>query len=132
MTTTQTTTLAETFFSLAKAARSAANEMPLGSEDATTLYRHAAEMLAKGLAASEVGDVVDYDEYTPALTVALKRPTGSGTEAVVLTEDGDPVNVTDWHKGQESVWVYYERWNGAKMEAHGYVDGVSRKLLQTG
>lgn len=132
MTTQTTTTLAETFFSLAKAARSAANEMPLGSDDATTLYRHAAEMLAKGLAEVEVGDKVDYDEYTPALTVASKRPTGSRTESVVLTQDGKPVDVTDWHKGQEGAWVYYERWNGAKCEAHGYVDSVSRKLLQTG
>ncbi len=49
-----------------------------------------------------------------------------------LTQDGKPVDVTDWHKGQEGAWVYYERWNGSKCEAHGYVDSVSRKLLQTG
>lgn len=38
-----------------------------------------------------------------------------------------------WHNGPETgEWVYVERWTAAGREFHGFVDSVSRRILQSG
>lgn len=51
-----------------------------------------------------------------------------------LSEDGGIFSTSVWHDGPTADTVYVERWdvgNGVR-EFHGYVDSVSRKLVQTG
>lgn len=53
---------------------------------------------------------------------------------LVASQDGRYVNSQEWHVGEASddEWVYYERWTAAGRVAHGYIDRVSRRLLQSG
>lgn len=53
---------------------------------------------------------------------------------ILLTEDGLPASTNEWHTGDEhGDSVYVERWDGpGRRTFHGYVDPVSRKLVQTG
>jgi hypothetical protein len=55
----------------------------------------------------------------------------------ILTEDGRMVNLDEWDDGRlpldgESQSVYVERWTPEGRMFHGYVDSVSRKVVQTG
>lgn len=58
-------------------------------------------------------------------------------ETIVATEDGrhvhDPLG---WHRGPEAEWVAYERYavrdGELILDGHGFVDSVSRQLLQAG
>jgi hypothetical protein len=51
-----------------------------------------------------------------------------------LSQDGGFFSTSVWHEGPEAETVYVERWNveTGQREFHGYVDSVSRKLVQTG
>lgn len=65
------------------------------------------------------GVTVEMIDFTPATTA-------------VLTSDGRHANTAEWHVGPEAEWVYVERWDTTGRAFHGWVDGTSRKLLQTG
>jgi hypothetical protein len=79
-----------------------------------------------------------------ALTVTLLRyPLGTAEEAVIantaapeyaeLTEDGRYARWQEWETGPGSGReVYYERWEDGVRVAHGWLDAVSRKLVQSG
>ncbi len=56
---------------------------------------------------------------------------GASASQVVLTGDGRRYEAY-WHTGPEAEWVYMERWNADGREAHGWIDSVSRRLLQAG
>lgn len=51
---------------------------------------------------------------------------------VVLSSDGRWVESQAWHDGPEAEWVAYERWTSEGRVAHGFIDSVSRRLLQAG
>ena len=56
-------------------------------------------------------------------------------EAVAATSDGRHPNLYEWHTeadGPESEWIAYERIGADGTGSHGFVDSVSRKVLQTG
>lgn len=53
-------------------------------------------------------------------------------ESVTLTSDGRGALTTTWHEGPENAWVFVERWTPAGRVFHGFVDSVTRKLLQAG
>jgi hypothetical protein len=53
-------------------------------------------------------------------------------ESVTLTSDGRGALTTAWHEGAENAWVFVERWTAAGRVFHGFVDSVTRKLLQAG
>jgi len=51
---------------------------------------------------------------------------------VTLTEDGRQAITNCWHTGEDNGWVYAERWTAEGRVFHGYVDSVSRRILQSG
>jgi hypothetical protein len=53
-------------------------------------------------------------------------------ERVVATQDGRHADLTGWHQGPGSEEVYYEALNRDGSGSHGWVDGLSRKLVQSG
>lgn len=53
-------------------------------------------------------------------------------ESATLTADGRHYNSEGWHTGPESEWVRVERYTADGRVFHGWVDSVSRKLLQAG
>ena len=54
-------------------------------------------------------------------------------ESVVLTSDGRGYRTGEWHLGEEQgETVRVERWGRGGLEFHGYIDSVSRQLVQTG
>jgi hypothetical protein len=55
-------------------------------------------------------------------------------EHILATEDGLWAEPLVWHDGPESSEdsVYYERWESGVRVGHGYVDRVSRRLVQSG
>jgi hypothetical protein len=53
-------------------------------------------------------------------------------ESVVLTADGRRYDDRGWHEGPEAEWIYVERWTAAGREFHGWIDSVSRRILQAG
>lgn len=57
------------------------------------------------------------------------------TAHYILTEDGKPIFRT-WHQPADGPTsgeqVRYETWSWKGQTAHGYVDSVSRKIVQTG
>lgn len=57
---------------------------------------------------------------------------GKGT--VTLTEDGLPAITDQWHTGDhDGDSLYFERWEGpSRRMFHGYIDPVTRRLVQTG
>ena len=75
---------------------------------------------------------VGFDEVSPQAVLDGTAP----AQVVVLTEDGRRPILNDWHTsadGPESDDVVYcERWTAQGRVFHGYVDSVSRKVVQTG
>jgi hypothetical protein len=72
-------------------------------------------------------------------------PVGSDVEAVIAgTVDPESATATadgrhmahGWHTGPEAEWVYVERYaiadGNVSLTFHGWIDSVSRKLLQAG
>lgn len=56
-----------------------------------------------------------------------------GTAAMaLLTQDGRTAKTDTWHTGPEADWVYVERWTSEGRVFHGWIDSVSRRLLQAG
>ena len=53
-------------------------------------------------------------------------------EFVTLTEDGRFYSEDGWHADPEDKCVYVERWTAKGREFHGFIDSVSRKLVQAG
>lgn len=55
-------------------------------------------------------------------------------EEVTLTADGQTANNRVWHEGEpaDGNWIYYERWTTEGRIGHGYVDRITRKLVQAG
>lgn len=54
-------------------------------------------------------------------------------QEVTLTEDGRGAIRVGWHTdGPAAEWVRYEVWTPEGRIAHGFVDSVSRRLLQVG
>jgi len=56
-------------------------------------------------------------------------------DQVVLTADGRHAITTEWHQGEIGEiegWVYVERWTELGREFHGYIDAVTRQLIQAG
>jgi hypothetical protein len=57
-------------------------------------------------------------------------------QEAILTEDGAGANTREWHStlldGPSEHSVYVERWTPKGRQFHGYVDSVSRKVVQTG
>lgn len=51
---------------------------------------------------------------------------------VLLTQDGGWADTSRWHEGEANGWVRAERYSARGMEFHGFVDSLSRRLLQTG
>lgn len=56
---------------------------------------------------------------------------GAPAAEVTLTADGRRYEA-GWHSGPEAEWIYVERWTAAGREFHGWIDSVSRRLLQAG
>lgn len=55
-----------------------------------------------------------------------------GAEEVTLTSDGRQY-APGWHSGDVAEWVYVERWTrGVGRTFHGWIDSVSRQLVQAG
>lgn len=99
---------------------------------------------AKGLTSFPTGSGVD------VIRVAASWPAGVDEEGVlsgavapteiVVTSDGGQYRRDGWHDGESDIdsWVYFERWErelgtsrGYRV-AHGYIDPVSRRLVQAG
>jgi hypothetical protein len=53
-------------------------------------------------------------------------------DEVVLTSDGRHYDHHGWHEGPEADAIYVERWTRQGREFHGWVDSVSRRLVQAG
>lgn len=55
-------------------------------------------------------------------------------QEVVMTTDGKNAQPQKWHEGPptDEEWVYYERWTPEGRVAHGWVDSVTRNLIQSG
>lgn len=51
---------------------------------------------------------------------------------VTATSDGRGAFTSCWHEGPESDAVYVERYSDRGREFHGWVDKVTRRLVQTG
>lgn len=51
---------------------------------------------------------------------------------VTLTSDGRYYNQGEWHTGPEAESVYVERWDATGRIFHGFIDSVSRRLVQAG
>lgn len=54
--------------------------------------------------------------------------------SIELTQDGRHM-VRGWHTaedGPETDWVFFEVWDATGRRSHGWIDSVSRKLLQVG
>ena len=71
-----------------------------------------------------------------ALDVSVDEVVGhtAAPEQVLLTSDGRYAETHAWHEGpaDDAEWVRYERYSARGMESHGFVHGVSRRLVQTG
>ena len=65
------------------------------------------------------GTASDMIDFTPA-------------QSATLTSDGRYAITNEWHTGPEAEWVQVQRWDTTGRAFHGFVDSVSRKLLQTG
>ena len=99
------------------------------------------ELLLAEVMGAKPGDRVDTG--AAGVLVAVQRSFGivpvesvlDGTAAAVevtLTSDGRGAVTNTWHEGAESAWVFVERWTAAGRVFHGWVDSVSRRLLQAG
>lgn len=78
--------------------------------------------------------IVNHVRYAPHSTEA-EVLAGNGIVVMAeLTQDGRNAVTTEWHEGAPSndEWVYVERWTMMGRSFHGYVDSVSRKVVQTG
>ncbi len=81
--------------------------------------------------------IVNETSYGKVPVESVLNHTADVREAI-LTEDGRTANLYDWHSplldGDYSEGsVYVERWQaGVGRTFHGYVDSVSRKVVQTG
>jgi hypothetical protein len=53
-------------------------------------------------------------------------------DEVTLTSDGRHYNRQGWHEGPTGEAVYVERWDSTGRVFHGWVDSVSRRLVQAG
>jgi len=51
---------------------------------------------------------------------------------VTLTSDGGRYSQNGWHTGEEAEWVQVERWTPEGRVFHGFIDSVSRRLVQAG
>ena len=51
---------------------------------------------------------------------------------VTLTSDGRHYDRNGWHEGPTAEDIRVERWTPQGMVFHGYLDSVSRKLVQAG
>lgn len=51
---------------------------------------------------------------------------------VTLTGDGRGYHQGAWHTGPEAESVWVERWGPGGCEFHGWIDSVSRRLVQAG
>jgi hypothetical protein len=56
---------------------------------------------------------------------------GAPATEVILTSDGRGYEL-GWHEGPEAEAVYLERWDTTGRVFHGWVDSVSRRLVQAG
>jgi hypothetical protein len=81
---------------------------------------------------AKVGSAVDTGSGVSLVVNHRHDLRGEYAAEVTLTQDGRRYDRGGWHTGQEAEWVYVERWGVAGREFHGYVDSVSRKLLQSG
>ena len=77
--------------------------------------------------------VVNHLSYGHADLDEVLAHTATPVEAV-LTGDGRYAERNAWHDGpaDDAEWVRYERYSARGMESHGFVHGVSRRLVQTG
>lgn len=75
---------------------------------------------------------VSYGQDRPGLLDEIIAKTALPV-GLVATEDGRGY-VNAWHEGPSDidVWVYFERYENGSRVAHGYIDPVSRKIVQTG
>lgn len=82
---------------------------------------------------SGAGPLILNQRSFPAGTDVAAIIDGSAVpESVTLTSDGRGAVTTVWHRGPEAEWVFVERWTAAGRAFHGWVDSVSRRLLQSG
>lgn len=80
--------------------------------------------------ACRVGDTVETQDGP--MIVAAKELTWDGRTRMVLTSDGLP-REREWHEGPDSDnWIRAEVYSSDGLIFHGYVDSVSRKVVQTG
>lgn len=76
--------------------------------------------------------VVNQITYPRDTPIAKVLAHSARAESVILTSDGRGVHRSGWHVGDESEWVYVERWTAEGRVFHGFIDSVTRKLVQVG
>lgn len=97
-------------------------------------YNCTSEMLHRSIvdlvSVSRVGDVIETTDG--AMIVAEKHLTWDGKANMILTRDGLP-REREWHEGPESTnWIRADVYSSDGLIFHGYVDSVSRRIVQTG
>lgn len=80
----------------------------------------------------EAALILNHVSFAMGETVERVLAGQAAVEYVSLTSDGRGAELTKWHEGPANEWVYVERWSPRGREFHGWVDSVSRRLLQTG
>lgn len=78
--------------------------------------------------------IVNHVSYAKGTPIEAVLDDTAVAEMVVLTADGRHALYQEWHEGPptDDEWVRYERWTAEGRVAHGYIDTVTRKLVQTG
>lgn len=80
------------------------------------------------------GETVMGDDGFIALKVTARYDLqADGTALSILaTQDGRGAVCGEWHAGPEAEAVYFETWTLAGRMDHGWIDAVTRKVVQTG
>ena len=71
-------------------------------------------------------------QVAPEPSATSTEPVGVPPVEVTLTSDGRHYNRQGWHEGPTAEDIRVERWTPQGMVFHGYLDSVSRKLVQAG
>lgn len=104
----------------------------LRKEIAVAILPESPESLLRLPCATRIA-TVEGDELVLTQRIGVEIDDGSAGRAteVVLTADGRG-KLDGWHEGTESSWIRFERHSAYGRVSHGFIDSVSRRLLQAG